>query len=83
MDALGAEDDDEDEDEDEDGEEEEDDPSSVALNAFPEAAGSAAASPMASSKRASVVATPATHSILTVLKAGETVHQAGEVPKTL
>ena len=27
--------------------------------------------------------TPATHAILTVLKAGETVYQAGELPKTL
>ena len=31
---------------------------------------------------AAVMPSPATHAILTVLKAGETVHQAGELPET-
>ena len=31
----------------------------------------------------SVLPSPATHAILTVLKAGETVYQAGELPGTL
>ena len=34
-------------------------------------------------KNGKVPPTPATHAILARLKAGETVHQAGEVPKTL